>query len=245
MPMLMVQLLWDPLPDALSSPGRRRFPRLRGLAAAMTASTAPVLEQEQVNRRVRRGVAQSLVREAYLAAVAEQDSEHRPPPAFAEAWRAHLAGLLDGDTADVPSWGPVTVADLDTDLTWNLYELASRARQDAIEHAAAAPSRRVHRGQQVLTFEFSIVSDGEPLGDVTYGTCESCGVGLLYKIGFPDDWQFCGLGRLALSQLEACHPTLTWYTTGQFKHARGFYDRYRKGGGSPWTVMDRPCAHFG
>jgi hypothetical protein len=97
----------------------------------------------------------------------------------------------------------------------------------------------------VPTFEFSIVSDGDSLGDVTYGTCESCGVGLLYKIGFPDDWQFCGLGRLALSQLEARHPNLTWYTTGQFKHARGFYDRYRQGSGSPWTPMDRPCAHFG
>ncbi|MGH3286659.1 MAG: hypothetical protein ACRDPD_18610 [Streptosporangiaceae bacterium] len=221
MPILMVRLLWDPLPDSLPSLGWRRFPRLRELAAAMTGSAALASAQEQVNRRVRRGAAQRLVREAYLAAVAEQDSEHRPPPAFAEAWRAHLAGLLDQASADLPGWGPVTIADLDTGLAWRLYELASRARQDAIEHAAATPSQRVRRGQQVPTFEFSIVSDGDPLGDVTYGTCESCGVGLLYKIGFPDDWQFCGLGRLALGQLEARHPDLSWYTTGQFKHAQG------------------------
>ena len=143
-------------------------------------------------------------------------------------------------------WRPVTVADLvDADLAWSLYELASRARQDAIEQAAATLSRRVQCGQQVPTFEFSIVSDGDSLGDVTYGTCEPCGGGLLYKIGFPDDRQFCGLGRLALSKLEARHPDLTWYTTSQFKHAQGFYDRYRQGSSSPWTPMDRPCAHFG
>lgn len=242
--MLMVELLWNPLPDTLPSHGRRKFSRLRDLAVAMTANVALSPGQEQVNRRVRRGAAQILVREAYQATVAEQDSEHRPPQAFAEAWCAHLAGLLNQDSADVPGWGPITIADLDADLAWNLYELASRARQDAIDHAAAAPSRRVKRGQQVPTFEFSIVSEGESLGDVTYGMCESCGVGLLYKIGFPGDWQFCGLGRLALSQLETRHPTLTWHTTGQFKHAQGFYDRYRKDSDSPWTVMNRPCAHF-
>jgi hypothetical protein len=244
MPMLMVRLLWDPLPDTLLSPGRRRFRRLRKLAAAITASTDPLSVDEQVDRRVRRRAVQALVREAYLAAVAEQDSGHRPPPAFAEAWQARLAGLLDRDNADLGNWGPVAAADLDSDLVWSLYELASCARQDAIGHAVAAPSRRVERGRQVLTFEFSVVSDGDSLGDVTYGTCESCGVGLLYKIGFPDDWQFCGFGRLALSQLEVRHPDLTWYTTGQLKNARGFYDRYRQGSASPWTPMDLPCAHF-
>jgi hypothetical protein len=94
--MLMVRLLWDRLPDTLPSSGRRRFSRLRDLAAAMTVAS------------------------------------------LAEAWRAHLAGLLDQDSAGVPGWGPVTVADLDTDLAWNLYELASRARQDAIGTGRAA-----------------------------------------------------------------------------------------------------------
>ena len=242
--MLMVRLLWDPLPDTLMSGGRRRFWQRHELAA-MTASTGSVSIEEQVDRRVRGRAVQALVRAAYLAAVAEQDSEHRPPSAFAEAWRAHLAGLLDRDNAELADWGPVKAADLDSELVWSLYELASRARRDAIEHAVAAPSRGVQRGRQVLAFEFSIVSDGDSLGDVTYGTCTSCGVGLLYKIGFPDDWQFCGLGRLALSQLEARHPDLTWHTTGQPKNARGFYDRYRQTSGSPWTPMDCPCAHFG
>jgi hypothetical protein len=245
MSMLMIRLLWDPLPDTLVSRGRRRFWQRHELAAAMAASTALLPIDEQVDRRVRRRAVQALVREAYLAAVAEQDSEHRPPWAFAEAWRAHLADLLDRDNAELGDWGPVKAADLDSDLVWRLYELASRARQDTIEHAVAAPSRRVQRGRQVLTFEFSILSDGDSLGDVTYGTCKSCGVGLLYKIGFPKDWQFCGLGRLALSQLEARHPDLTWHTTSQLKKARGFYDRYRQTSGSPWTPMDYPCAHFG
>lgn len=242
--MLLVRLLWDPLPDALPAPGRRRFPRLRDLAAAMTASPAPMSEQERVNRRVRRGAVQALVLEAYQATVAEQDSEHRPPDAFTQAWQARLAGLLDQGSPDLPGWGPITITGGDTDLAWSLFGLASRARQDAIEHATATPSRRVDRGQQVPNFEFSITSDGSSLGDVTYGICRSCRVGLLYKIGFPGDWQFCGLGRLALSQLEARHPDLTWYTTGQFKHARGFYDRYRQGSGSPWTAEQNPCPHF-
>lgn len=239
--MLMVRLLWDPVPDTVLPPGRRRF-RRREPAAAMSTRTDSI--DEQVDQRVRRRAVQALVREAYLAAVAEQDSEHRQPSAFAEAWRAQLAGLLDRDNAELADWGPVKAADLDSDLVWSLYELASHARQDAIVHAVAAPSRRVQRGKQVLAFGFSIVSDGDSLGDVTYGTCTSCGVGLLYKIGFPDGWQFCGLGRLALSQLEARHPDLTWYTTGQLKNARGFYDRYRQTSGSPWTPVDCPCAHF-
>jgi hypothetical protein len=241
MSMLMVRLLWDPLPDMPISGGRRRFWQRNELAA----STGSVPIEEQVDRGVRRRAVQALVREAYLAAVAAQGSEHRSPRVFAKAWRAYLAELLDRDNADLADWAPVKAADLDSDLVWSLYELASRARQDTIEHAVAAPSRRIQRGRQVLTFEFSIVSDGDSLGDVTYGTCKSCGVGLLYKIGFPDDWQFCGLGRLALSQLEARHPDLTWHTTCQLTNARGFYDRYRQTSGSPWTPLDCPCAHFG
>jgi hypothetical protein len=79
---------------------------------------------------------------------------------------------------------------------------------------------------------------------VIYGTCQACRTGLLYKITFPPDWQFCGLGRLALSQLEHRHAGLTWYTTGQLSHARGFYDRYRRGSASPWTTSQHPCPHF-
>lgn len=241
MTMLMVRLLWDPLPGTLMSRGPRRFWQRNELAA----STDSMPIEEQVDRGVRRRAVQALVREAYLAAVNAQDSEHRPPRAFARAWRAHVAELLDRDNADLGDWGPVKAADLDSGLVWSLYELASGARQDAIEHAVAAPSRPIQRGRQVLTFEFSIVSGGDSLGDVTYGTCQPCGVGLLYKIGFPDGWQFCGLGRLALRELEARHPDLTWHTTCQLKNAQGFYDRYRQTSGSPWTAMDCPCGHFG
>ena len=93
------------------------------------------------------------------------------------------AALLDQATVDLPGWAPITITCPDTDLAWSLFELASRARQDALEHAIATPSQRVRRGQQVPTFEFSIASDGSSLGDVTYGICRSCRVGLLYKIG--------------------------------------------------------------
>lgn len=82
MPVLMVGLLWDPLPDTLRSPGRGRFGRLRELAAAMTARADLLSVEEQVDRRVRRRAVQALVRGAYLAAVAEQDSEHRAPSAL-------------------------------------------------------------------------------------------------------------------------------------------------------------------
>ncbi len=213
--MLMVRLLWHPLPETMST----------GTAT-------------------RGGAVQALVREAYQATVAEQDSEHRSPAAFARRWQAGLRDLLSRASVELHGWGTITIAEADTELAWRLFDLASRARADAIEQAVATPSRRVQRGQPVPTFEFSIAGDGDSLGDVTYGTCESCRVGLLYKIGFPTDWQYCGLGRLALSQLEARHPDLTWYTTGQFRQATGFYERYRQGSSSPWTIRHHPCPHF-
>lgn len=205
-------MLWDPLPDPLPT-HRGRFPRLSQLAAAVSASAPSLSAQELVNRRVRRGAVQALVQKAYLDTVGEQDDEQRGPSAFAEAWHDCLADLLAQATVDLPGWATVTVADLDIDLAWRLYALASNARQNAIETVTATRSRRVQRGQQVPTFEFSIVSDGGTLGDVIYGICQPCRAGLLYKIGFPTDWQYCGFGRLALSQLEARHPDLTWYTT--------------------------------
>jgi hypothetical protein len=244
--LLFDQLLWEPLPDRLATEGRqrRRLQRLRDLTATLTASVPPISAQEQVIRRVRRGAIQVLVREAYQATVAEQDREHRPPAPFAQAWHDHLAGFLDQPSVELHGWGTLTIADLDVNLTWSLYKLASQARHDAIENAEPSPSLRVQRGQAVPTFGFSIVADGTSLGDVTYGICEPCRTGLLYNIGFPTDWQFCGLGRLALNQLEARHPEMAWYTTGQFQHARGFYDRYRQGSGSPWTPRQHPCPHF-
>lgn len=242
--MLPSRLLSDPLPDPLPSPGRGRFHRLRALLAAnMTAPRLPA--EELVDRRVRRGEVQALVREAYQATVAEQDSAHRKPAEFAEAWRAHLACLLDQDSVDLPGWSLITTADLDTSLAWRLYEGASYARRHAVEHAKLTRSQRARWAEtQAQVFEFAIVSEGETLGEVRYGICPACGTGLLYKVSFDPDFQFCGLGRLALGQLEARHPALTWFTTGQFKDARGFYDRYRQDSDSPWTDKQHPCSHF-
>jgi hypothetical protein len=241
---LLAQLLWGPLPDALPIPEGRLSPPPRGSAVASDADTDPESGQALVDRRVRAGSVQAVVRKAYLGTVAEQERERRPPAAFAQAWRARLVGLLAQESAGPSGRAPITMTGSDFDLAWRLYELARRARQDAIERAAPTPSRRVQRGKRVPTFEFSIVSKGESLGDVTYGICQSCGMGMLYQIEFAPDWQFCGFGCLALSQLEARHPDLTWYTTGQFQHARGFYERYRQGSTSPWTDAQQPCPHF-
>ncbi|WP_055482993.1 hypothetical protein [Sphaerimonospora mesophila] len=71
-----------------------------------------------------------------------------------------------------------------------------------------------------------------------------CSVGLLRKISFSLEWQFCGLGTLALRELETRHPDLTWYTTGQYEPAQGFYERYRHSSHSPWTDEQHPCPHF-
>jgi hypothetical protein len=242
--MLPSSLLENPLPDPLPSPGSGRFRRLRALLAATKGEPRMPVE-ELVDRRVRRGSVQALVREAYQATVAEQDSAHRKPAEFAEAWRVHLARLLDQESVDLPGWSVITTADLDTSLAWRLYEAASYARRHAIEHAKPTRSQCARWiGTQAQVFEFAIVSEDETLGDVRYGICPPCSTGLLYKISFDPDFQFCGLGRLALGQLETRHPGLTWYTTGQFKHARGFYDRYRQDSDSPWTDKQHLCPHF-
>ncbi len=246
MRLLLTELLWQPLPDPLPPPAERGW--LRGLARTLPAkmALAQLPPQELVERRVRRGTVQALVREAFQRTVAEQDSAHRPPAAFTQAWRDHLAGLLGQSSIDLDGHGQVTIADLDTGLAWSLFEAASRARKDAAEQARPAHSRRVQWGTlQVQTLEFAITSGGVTLGEVRYGICPPCSTGLLYKISIDPEFQFCGLGRQALGQLEARHPDLTWYTTGQFRHARGFYDRYRQHSPSPWTSQQRPCPHFG
>lgn len=241
---LLAQLLWRPLPDAIPAFEWWLSAPPDDSAMASNADTDPESGQALVERRVRTGAVQAVVRKAYLATVAEQERQRRPPAAFAQAWRARLVGLLAQESASPPGHAPITMTGSDLDLAWRLYELARRARQDVIERATPTPSRQVQRGRRVPTFEFSIVSEGESLGDVTYGICRSCRAGMLYQIEFAPDWQFCGFGRLALSQLEIRHPDLTWYTTGQFQHARGFYERYRQSSASPWTEAQQPCPHF-
>src|ERR1022692_4957935 len=89
--MLPTQLLWDPLPDddRLPPARPRRFHWLRGLPSAVAANAAlsRLPAEELVDRRVRRGRVQALVREAYQATVAEQDSAHRRPAELAKVWR--------------------------------------------------------------------------------------------------------------------------------------------------------------
>lgn len=133
------QLLWEPLPDQPPLPASLRSRLLRTLAADPA--------QGKVELRVRGGAAQAVVRTAYLAAVAEQDTARRPPDPFTQAWRDHLAALLGQDTIELPGWGPITVAgDLDTSMAWDLFEQASRARASAVRDAVVTVSRPVSRG---------------------------------------------------------------------------------------------------
>lgn len=237
-------LLWDPLPDPLPVPAGRWL-RLRNLRAQVgtVLATANLSADEVVDRRVRRGAVQRLVREAYQTTLAEQDEHRRGPDAFTQVWKEHLTALLDQDSVDLPGWGEITGAD--TELAWSLFEAASHARQRIIANARATPSRPVPRSQAAAAFEFTITGGhhGE-LGSVQYGVCPTCRTGLLYKISFPPDWQFNGLGRLALRELETRHPELTWFTTGQYAWAKGFYARLRADSTSPWTAENNPCPHF-
>lgn len=66
----------------------------------------------------------------------------------------------------------------------------------------------------------SLYFDQPPaLSNVKYAVCPACRAGLLYNIGFAPDWQFSGLGRLALRELETRHLELIWYTSGQHSWA--------------------------
>ncbi|WP_043637228.1 hypothetical protein [Nonomuraea candida] len=243
---MLVRLLWKPLPESWPESASPRPAGLRGLVAWVRELAEGVPQHDDVERRVRRGAMQAIVREAFQQTVAEQDSEPREPAAFAEAWRARLAALLARETVEVTGWGEIIIAELDTELGWSLYAAASRARAETIALAAATPSRR--RGADdgpTPSYEFSIAADGDgSLGRVQYAICEPCGVGLLKKISFSSEWHCCGFGTLALRELEIRHPALTWYTTGQYAHARGFYDRYRHSSDSPWTAQQHPCPHF-
>ncbi|MFI7643401.1 hypothetical protein [Nonomuraea sp. NPDC049400] len=243
---MLVRLLWKPLPESWLPVAPQRSTGLRGLIAWIQEMAAGAPQGDDVERRVRRGAMQAIVREAFQQTVAEQDSEHRGPAAFADAWKARLAALLSQESVEVSGWADITIAELDTDLGWSLYAAASRARSETIARANATPSRR--RGTDdapTVSFEFSIAADGDgSLGRVQYAICEPCGVGLLKKISFSPEWHCCGFGSLALRELETRHSGLTWYTSGQYAHAKGFYARYRQGSDSPWTAKQHPCPHF-
>ena len=129
-------------------------------------------------------------------------------------------------------------------LAWEIFDLGCQSRQEAIKNAVMSQTVRTERGQPVPTFQVSITSEDTSLGDVIFGVCRQCRIGLLYKISIDSEWHCCGFGRRALSHLETLHPNLTWYTTAQYQSARAFYDRYRQDSNSPWAENQRPCPHF-
>lgn len=241
---LLDDLLWDGLPDPLPRLERQRSSWWQELVAAVKTRASPMSEQEKFERRVRRDGIQAVVRHAFQATVAEQDNEHRSPEAFAEAWRLHLSNLLEPITIEISGWSTITVSEDDVRLSWEIFDLGCRGRQEAINNAVMTKAARTERGQPVPTFGFSITSQGTSLGDVIFGCCDECRVGLLYKISIDSEWHCCGFGRRALRHLEGMHPNLAWYTTAQYGWARAFYDRYRQDSSSPWEENQRPCPHF-
>lgn len=73
------RLLWEPLPDPLPAAGRHR----RWLVRLVTTVTAPAPEPQLspdaiVDRRVRRGILQALVREAYKLRTAQKSLDNAP-----------------------------------------------------------------------------------------------------------------------------------------------------------------------
>jgi hypothetical protein len=242
--MLPTELLWDRLPDPLPRLEQRRPRWWRELLAAMKAQPSLLSDQETFERRMRRDGVQAIVRQAFQTIVAEQDDEHRGPDAFAEAWRNRLSDLLEPVTVEISGWSTITVSDEDVRLAWEIFDLGCHGRRAAIDTAILTQAVHTERGQPVPTFKFSITVQDTSVGDVIYGVCCQCRVGLLYKISIDSEWHDCGFGRRALGHLEALHPDLVWYTTAQYLNARGFYDRYRQDSGSPWEENQHPCRHF-
>ena len=70
---LLAQLLWGPLPDVLPTPEWRLSPPPDDPAMASDADTDPEAGKALVDRRVRAGSVQAVVRKAYLGILAEQE----------------------------------------------------------------------------------------------------------------------------------------------------------------------------
>lgn len=247
---MVMRLLLEPLPASWPAPAPPRPTGLRGLLARLQEAADAVRRPgnlDDLEGHLRRAATQAIVREAYHRTVSEQEDEQRKPAAFAAAWKSHLATLLAQDTVKLSGRSPITTAGRDTDLAWKLYDAASRIRAEAITHATATPSEPRLSEPPTLWYSFAIAAgdDYPALGEVHYAICQPCDVGLLRKIDFSLDWRFCGLGTRALRELEARHPALTWYTTGQYESAQSFYERCRQDSSSPWTANQCPCPHFG
>lgn len=242
---MVMRLLWEPLPWWWPTKPARE-PGIRGLIAWARTRMDDEMDLD-FDRRMRRGATQALVRQAFNDTVAEQDDARRRPEAFAQAWRDRLADYLASDSVEVSGWSQITSAELDHELAWRLYEAISQARAASIAQAVAEPSRLRRIDSKDLDYEFNVVAvahEQYSLGRIAYSVCEPCATGLLRKISFSVEWQYCGLGTMALRELEARHPGLTWYTTAQYADSRDFYARYRQTSTSPWTDRECPCQHF-
>lgn len=230
------ELLYDPLPDRL--PFEKPQWREGWFAVIIAAVTKPAepISDEVYQQRVN---AQKLIRTAYSEVLADQEASRYKPAEFERAWRERLARMFD-QHAEARAGEP------DTEFMWRLFDAMSKARRDMINRACTTTSKPIRMTSEAATrtFGFKIVAGSEELGVVRYGICELCQVGFLYKISFPPDWQYCGLGRRALSEMERRHPNVCWYTTGQFEWVQGFYRKYRADSKSPWTANKHPCAHY-
>ena len=158
---LPTKLLWDPLPNPLPAVTSTSFSGLRRrleILFLMAAESRLPLD-ELVRLRVRRGIVQRLVRDAYQATVAGQDREHRRPHEFADAWRANLAFALDHADIDLSGSGPEAFTADDINLAWKLYEAASRGREQALGHVKLKHSQLTRMGSlKVPIFEILIPS---------------------------------------------------------------------------------------
>ena len=200
---------------------------------------------ELVRLRVRRGIVQGIVRDAYLATVASQDREHRQPREFTEAWRANLASALESADVDLSGSGPEALTADDTDLAWKLYEAASRGREEALGHVRLKHSQLPRMGSLKSA---DLRGHGHERRRGTRGSQVRDLLPVRRRPTAKDQLRpglaVLRAGPAILNELEALHPSLTWYTTAQLKDARGFYERYRQNSSSPWTDRQHPCLHF-
>ncbi|GAA3469735.1 hypothetical protein [Nonomuraea roseola] len=241
---MVSSLLLDPLPA--SWPCQPARPGgLSGLIA-QAREIITTFRGEDFVQRLNRAAMQRVVCEVFQLALDEQETERRKPVEFAQAWKGRLAAMLASETIQLSGRRqPVSVADLDVDLGWSLYAAVDQERAAAIANATATPSsRREWQGSPAAFYEFWVVGGQERLGRVRYATCEGCQAGLIRKISFSLEWQYCGLGTRALDEVQVRHPGLAWYTTDQYGSALGFWERYRQSGDSPWTDRGCPCPHW-
>ncbi|WP_113701098.1 hypothetical protein [Nonomuraea lactucae] len=68
---MLVRLLWKPLPESWPEAAPQRPTGLRGLVAWIREMAVGVSQDDDVERRVRRGAMQAIVREAFQQTVTE------------------------------------------------------------------------------------------------------------------------------------------------------------------------------